>query len=128
MFMFSHVVDGNTLEVTGISLQSEPTRADGQYFTLTLENSQAMVSIGYTITINLGNDGPAIRSNPYFATSINNTYITILGSTINSPSGMDNIPITDGKGLRAILMSLPQSLECLLFDMNNGLAVFTYLY
>ncbi len=100
MFMFSDVVDGNTLEITGISLQSEPTRADGQYFTLTSESSQAMVSIEYTI-INLGNDGPAIRSNPYFATSINNTYITILGSTINSPSGMDNIPITDGKGLTA---------------------------
>ena len=101
MFMFSDVVDGNTLEVTGISLQSEPTRADGQYFTLTSESSQAMVSIEYTITINLGNDGPAIRSNPYFATRINNTYITILGSTINSPSGMDNIPITDGKGITA---------------------------
>ena len=129
MLTFSDVVDGNTLEVTAITLQSEPTRIDGQYFTLTSESSQAVISTGYTITINLGNDGPAIRSNPYFGTSIHNTYITILGSTIDSPSGMDNIPITDGKGLRAtavVFDAVAPELIMFTLDMNNGLAIFTF--
>ena len=44
---------------------------------------------------------------------------------------MDNIPITDGKGLRATPVTfdaIAPELRMFTVDMNNGLAVFTYLF
>eukprot|EP00731_Ephydatia_muelleri_P036559 Em0277g4a len=90
---------------TGITLQASKFRGSNDYFTLTSQ-SQTNSPAGYIIVINLNNDLVSIINNPYFGSSVSNTYITIQAGTIQSIFGQNTEAIINGKALQASLFTL----------------------
>lgn len=125
---FDDVIDPSTFDPTGITLQSGMRRTGTEFYTLS-PSSTTSSSIGYEVLINLNSDAQNIRENPTFGTMPGNTYITLLASTIDTPDGEDNIPITDGKGMQAArVMSDSEAPELTGFDLdlNTGTLILTF--
>ncbi|KAL5489579.1 hypothetical protein EMCRGX_G018689 [Ephydatia muelleri] len=116
---------------TGITLQASKFRGSNDYFTLTSQ-SQTNSPAGYIIVINLNNDLVSIINNPYFGSSVSNTYITIQAGTIQSIFGQNTEAIINGKALQASLVILRNITTILtsfpLFDLNLGRLTLSFSY
>jgi len=125
---FNDVIDPSTFDPTGITIQSRPFRVANEYYTLT-STSMTSSTFGYEVIVDLSTDAQAIRENTNFGTQRTNTYITLLASTIDTPDGEDNAPITDGKALQAaavIFDSDPPELQGFNLDINRGVMILTF--
>ena len=95
---FDDVVSPSTFDPTGITLQGNLTRVPGEFVTLTSSSTLINPQFGYVLTIDLGTDSENIRLNEAI---LDNTFLTMLASTIDDCYGKDVIAITDGKALEA---------------------------
>jgi len=129
LLTFDDIVDPQlSFDPTGITLQGAPTRSSLGFYTLT-SASTTNSSVGYIVNVNLNSDAQAIRENPFFGTTMANTYITIFASTIDTPDGEDNIPITNTKAMQAsqvIFDSQRPELTSFDFNLNRGFLILTF--
>ena len=127
---FNDVVDPRDFDPTGITLQGSQFRADsGAYYTLTSASTALTTASGFLLNVSLSTDAQVIRENQGLGTSIDDTYITMLASTIDSPSGMDNAALTDGKALQAsnvIFDRQPPMLQSFDLDLDEGLLIMSF--
>ena len=127
---FDDVVDPSAFDPRGITLQGSQFRVDsGAYYTLSTASTSLTTNSGFFLNVSLSTDAQVIRENPDIGTNRDDTYITMLASTIDSPSGMDNTAITDGKALRAanvLFDSQPPMLEGFDLDLDEGEMVLSF--
>ena len=126
---FDDVVDpANSFDPTGITIQSGITRVSTAFYTLTTISTTTS-QFGYEVVLDLNTDAQAIRENTNFGTQVANTFITLLASTIDTPDGEDNSPITDGRALQAsrvIFDSDPPILSSFALDLDDGELIITF--
>ena len=128
MLTFTDVIDPNTFNPTGVTLQDQPFRSANAYYTLTTA-STATLTYGYTLFITLNSDALPIRENNLFGTNIDNTWITITASTIDGPARDDNVAITNGKALQASNVtfdSAPPEFVLFNLDMDDGIMTLSF--
>lgn len=97
---FSDVVSASTLDPTAITIQHDVYRSENRTFSPTASTTTSS-SDGYIILLELSHfDLLTLKSNTGVARSENDTYITIAGFLIDDTTGIDVVPITDGKALK----------------------------
>ena len=126
---FDDAIDISTFQANGISFQSAQFRVGSDSVSLTSSSSGSLIS-GFQIAVNISSsDLNRIKQVRLTATSLEDTYITIMASVVDDAFGVDCIAITDGK---AIIASeyypdiTDPTLDSFLLDVNQGLLILTF--
>ena len=96
---FSDVIDTNTFQPSGVTLQSSMTAVQGQ--TYSLKDSSVVGTDSQTVIINLSiYDRIGVSEVLGLATNENDTYLTLRANTFDDYAGVDVIAVTDGNALK----------------------------
>ena len=127
---FSDVMDHLTINPAGFSIQNTETSADPDYVAVTLSGGMSGGPKDYYITFNLSdsslNDIKAIRA---LGTEVNNTFLALQASAIQSVATINVITITDTSALIAVNVTpdtTPPEIKMFTFNVSTGLLKITF--
>eukprot|EP00731_Ephydatia_muelleri_P036557 Em0277g2a len=128
---FNDVVDTITFSPSSLTVQHALSRLIGYSFTPNPSTGSGTSSPnGYVVILQLSApDFLILKSNAGLARNVNNTYITVTYTLINSMTGLNGVPIVNGKALKAkqfIPDLVPPTLNNFTLDRNLGLIVLTF--
>ena len=126
---FNDILESSTFDATAITLQHDVFRSSGRTFTPS-SNSTTSSFNGYVVVVDLSHfDLLRLKSNTGVARNENDTYITFAAFLIEDTSGLNVVPLTDGKAIPVetfIPDNEPPVLLNYTLDMDLGAIVLTF--
>ena len=124
---WSKPVNVSTLTaISDISIQDDQTRTHGYSLTTSSVTSDS----GAVMNIQLsGVDANALKTSNNFATTINNTFITVSGGFVEDIRGRASVAINDGSAQQALIFNpdtQPPMIVSFNLDLNNGTLDITF--
>ena len=126
---FDDAVSIFTFQASAISLQSAQSQVGPDLVSLTSSSSGSLIS-GFQIAVNISiSDLNRIKQVRLTATTLEDTFITVMASVVDDAFGVDCIAITDGKAI-PVSVYFPDvtnpNLDSFVLDVNQGLLILTF--